>query len=383
MPRISGYLTTSHEIDKMKIAIVINTTWNIYNFRLGLIKGLQKKGHEIIAIGPRDDYAQKLIEEGCQFAHLPIEATGVNPLTDLLLIRSFYRLYKKVKPDVVLHYTIKPNIYGAVAARFLSIPSVNNVSGLGTVFLNNNLSSKIAQFLYRFAFKFPIKVFFQNEYDIDLFIKKKLVKRGITGVLPGSGIDLKKFTPAVFSRNEPFKFLMVSRVIIDKGILEYIDAAKELRKSGLNAEFLLLGAKDPDHKRGIPLRDIDSWTDSGLIKYLGTTDDVKREIRSADCIVLPSYREGTPRTLLEAAACGKPLLASNVPGCNNVVIDGINGLLCEVKNAKDLAKKMDAIMQFDEVTLKKFGENSRMLVEEKFDEQIVVQKYLTVIDSIK
>ncbi|MTI19842.1 glycosyltransferase family 1 protein, partial [Fulvivirga sp. RKSG066] len=329
----------------MKVGIVLNTSWNVYNFRMGLIKALQANNHEVIVIAPEDEYTPKLVEAGCTFYKVKMDSRGANPIKDFALIFELYSIYKKAKPDIVLQYTIKPNIYGTFAASLLKIPAVNNVCGLGTVFLQKNLVSRIALMLYKVAFKFPKKVFFQNKFDEQLFINNELVNKNITDVLPGSGIDSNKFLPQARSKkNKKFTFLLISRLIHDKGIIEYIDAIKRLKSEGVDADFQLLGGKDVEHKRGISEETINSWLESNIVEYLGKTDDVRTYLNDADCIVLPSYREGTPRTLLEAASSEKPIVATDVPGCNNVVENNYNGLLCELKSADDLADKMKQMM---------------------------------------
>lgn len=351
---------------------------------MGLIKALQDQNHDVIVIAPEDDYTPKLTEAACTFYKVKMDSRGANPIKDFALIFELYSIYKKAKPDVVLHYTIKPNIYGTLAASILRIPAVNNVCGLGTVFLQKNLVSKVASFMYRFAFRFPKKVLFQNDYDERLFIKNKLVDKKITDVIPGSGIDINKFKPSENTQvNEKFTFLLISRLIHDKGILEYIDAIKKLKSAGVDAKFQLLGGKDVEHKRGISEEIIQEWIDNNIVEYLGKTDDVKTYLQQADCIVLPSYREGTPRTLLEAASSAKPIVATNVPGCNNVVTHNYNGLLCKLKNSEDLAEKMSTMMSFDKSTLNQLGQNGRLKVQKEFDEQLVINKYISTIDELQ
>lgn len=366
----------------MKIAIVLNTSWNIYNFRMNFIRTLLQRGYEVHTIAPHDRYTHFLQEAGCIHHPVKMDSRGVNPIKDLGLVIELWSIYRKVKPDTILHYTIKPNIYGSLAASFLKIPTINNVCGLGTVFLKKSLVSSIAISLYKLAFRFPKKVFFQNPDDRDLFLTKQLVSKDAADLLPGSGIDLTRFQPVEFKRNDTFTFLLISRLITDKGILEYIEAVKKLQQRGVKAKFQLLGAKDPMHKRGIPVKQIEEWIQAGTIEYLGTTDDVRKFIHSADCVVLPSYREGTPRTLLEAASSAKPIVATDVPGCHHVVEDRYNGLLCKIKNADDLASKMEEMASLDDQQLKRLGENGRKKVEGQFDEQIVIDKYLSAIGSL-
>ncbi|MBW8051269.1 MAG: glycosyltransferase family 4 protein [Cytophagales bacterium] len=365
----------------MRIAIVINTSWNIYNFRMGIVRSLLDKNNEVIAITPRDKYTEKLIKQGCEYYPIKIDNKGVNLFNDILLIFELYKAYKKVKPKIILHYTIKPNIYGTLAAKLLKIPVINNVSGLGTVFIRENIVSIIAKILYKLTFRFSKKVFFQNKDDLQLFLKNKLVKREITDIIPGSGVDIDKFKYHKFKRNTIFTFLLISRLLYDKGIVEYIEAIKIFKHRKINAKFQLLGLLDCSNNLGISKELLDSWIKNKLIDYLGFTDDVIQFIKKADCIVLPSYREGIPKTLLEAASMGKPLIATNVPGCREVVESGINGYLCEVKNANDLSEKMNAMASLKNDSLKMMGVKSRDLVTKMFDERIVVEKYIKAVEN--
>jgi glycosyltransferase involved in cell wall biosynthesis len=348
---------------------------------MNFVRALLAEGHEVHTIAPHDDYTSLLVAAGCIHHDLKMDSRGANPIKDSLLIFELLNKYRLIKPDVILHYTIKPNVYGTIAAAILGIPSINNVCGLGTIFLKKNWVSSIAIALYKFAFRFPKKVFFQNSDDLNLFVNNKLIKSSMTDLLPGSGINLSHFTPAEFSRNKKFTFLVVSRLITDKGILEYIEAIKQLKAAGVDAKFQLMGAKDPRHKRGIKLAVIDSWIKSGLVEYLGTTKDVRPYMSQADCIVLPSYREGTPRTLLEAASTAKPIITTDVPGCHHVVTDGYNGLLCKIKNAEDLADKMKTLLGFSNEALRTMGLNGRRKIEEEFNESIVINKYLVAINT--
>lgn len=368
----------------MRVAIVINTSWNIWNFRRSLVQALQAAGHEVLAIAPPDDYSARLETElGCRFVPILMENKGTNPLKDAQLTRRFYRLYRRERPDVVLHYTIKPNIYGTIAARLAGIPSVNNVSGLGTVFIVKNFVSRVALGLYRFAFKFPKRVFFQNDDDRQLFLEHGLVEKRITDVLPGSGIDTHRFRPApVFERHEPFTFLMIARVLYEKGVEEYFEAARRVREAAPGTRVQLLGGIDESGGVGVKRAVFEQWLQAGHVEYLGTSDDVAAHIRQADCVVLPSYREGTPKTLLEAAAMGKPIVTTDVPGCRETVVDGQNGLLCEVRNAPDLADKMLRVLHLPAPELEQMGRAGRRLAEQKFDERIVLNKYLQVVQEV-
>ena len=370
----------------MRIALVINTSWNIWNFRRGLVRALQAAGHEVLAIAPPDAYSARLSTElGCRYVPVAMANKGTNPVQDALLLRRFYRIYRRERPDVVLHFTIKPNIYGTLAARLAGVPSLNNVSGLGTVFIVENLVSRVARGLYRLAFQFPRKVFFQNDDDRQLFIKYGLVAAGRTGLVPGSGVDLQRFSPgppAAKAPGAPFVFLMVARVLYEKGIVEYFEAARLVRAAlgGPGAvRCQLLGGLDEAGGVGVPRATFERWLAAGAVDYLGTADDVAAHLHRADCVVLPSYREGTPKTLLEAAACGKPLVTTNVPGCRETVRDGRNGYLCQPRDAPDLAAKMLAVARLPAPALAALGQASRELAATKFDEQLVLDAYLTAI----
>jgi glycosyltransferase involved in cell wall biosynthesis len=367
----------------MRIAIVLNTSWNIYNFRMNFVKALLENGHEVHTIAPVDDYTRLLTEVGCIHHPVRMDSRGANPIKDSALIVELYTIYRKVRPEIVLHYTIKPNVYGTLAATMLGIPVINNVCGLGTVFLKDNLVSAVAIFLYKISFRFAKKVFFQNSDDLKLFLDKKLVRKDAVDLVPGSGIDLQKFQPMDFKRNKKFTFLLIARMISDKGIYEYIQAIKKLRANGVDACFQVLGAMDPKHKRGIQKEVIEGWISNGTIEYLGTTDDVRAFIEKADCVVLPSYREGTPRTLLEAASSCKPIIATDVPGCNHVVVNNYNGFLCRMKDSQDLADKMRSMSNLVDETLRQLGLNGRAKIEAEYDESIVINKYLAALSSVR
>jgi glycosyltransferase involved in cell wall biosynthesis len=366
----------------MKVAIVINTSWNIYNYRLGLVKSVQQRGHEVYAIAPQDEFSNALIESGCKYIPVEMDNWGTNPAKDIKLIYDFYKIYKSIKPDVIFHFTIKPNIYGTLAAKILGIPSMCNVSGLGTVFMKETIITKLVKRMYRFTFRFPQTVFFQNDDDREFFERNNLVSADKVQTLPGSGVNTKYFAPKVHVKNDKFTFLMVSRLLYDKGVIEYIEATKQIKSNGRIIEFQILGGVDPGHVRGIPEEKLDDWVNSGLVNYLGTAKDVRPFIDKADCVVLPSYREGTPRTLLEAASMGKPLLATDVPGCNNVVEHEVNGYLCKVKDVNDLVCKMKRMIKASDEELVRFGKNGRNMVVARFDEKIVIEKYLSALDNL-
>ena len=369
-------------MEKKTIAIVINTSWNIFNFRLGLLKALQEEGYKIVAIAPRDEYSEKLEALGFEYHNIDINNKGTNPLEDAKLVFAFYKLYKKIAPDVILQYTIKPNIYGSMAAGMLGIPVISNISGLGTVFLNDSLSSKVARFLYKVALKVPKKVFYQNAHDRELFVQSNLVKAEKTELLPGSGIDIEKYKPLKEKQenNNTLRFLFIARLVKDKGLVEYVEAAKQITRS--STEFAILGAFYPGNPTAIKENEMQKWEREGAIKYIGTSDDVMSVISEYDCIVLPSYREGLSRVLLEAASMAKPIITTSVPGCKEVVDDGVNGYLCEVKDADSLAEQMRKMLKLTYEERSEMGRRGREKVVKEFNEKIVIKKYEETIASI-
>ena len=362
----------------MHIAIVLNTSWNLYNFRRGLIDALQEAGHTVTLVAPEDEHAGLLRELGYRLVTVRMDRRGIHPGRDLAYLRELYRVYRRVRPDVVLHFTVKPNIYGTVAAHRLGIRTVNTVSGLGTVFLKKGAVSGVAQQLYRISFRWADQVLFHNPDDQALFVTRGLVAPDRAAVIPGSGVDVQRFAPADKMRtgDQPFTFLVIARLLIDKGIVEYAEAARLLRQRGVVARFQLLGARDPQHRRGIPDATVDAWIDEGLIEYLGTTDDVRPLVARADAVVLPSYREGLPRTLLEAASMEKPLITTDTPGCRHVVTDGHNGLLCRARDAAELAETMHRLQQMTSAERQRMGQRGRALVAQRFSEEYVINQYL-------
>jgi len=366
-----------------KIVISSNTAWSIYNFRLNLIRILKEEGYEIIIVAPYDECAKKLKGE-FEYYDIFINNKGTNPFEDIKTFMQYCKLYKKLKPDIVLNFTIKPNIYGTLACGLLNIKTINNITGLGTLFINQNLVTKIVKYLYKISQKKAAKIFFQNKDDFYLFINEKLVDKNKCDILPGSGVDVKKFKPIeVKKKDNIFRFLLIARMLWDKGVGEYVEAAKIIKQKYQNVEFQLLGPIGVDNPKAISKDQIDKWVKEGIVNYLGVTDDVREYIARADCIVLPSYyREGIPRTLLEAASMEKPIITTNSVGCKEVVDDGINGFLCRVKDVRDLADKMEKMMNLDEEERKKMGKRGRKKVLRKFDEKIIIERYLSVIRSM-
>jgi glycosyltransferase involved in cell wall biosynthesis len=363
-----------------KIVMSINASWNIFNFRKDLVRALQDAGYHVTALAPEDEYSPRLVSWGMDFRPIRIDQKGMSPLRDLRLLRDYRTALREIDPDLFLGYTIKPNIYGSLAAHSLGIAVINNVSGLGTAFLGNGLLTRLASALYKAAFRRSSTIFFQNQDDRTLFLDKGLVQTGQTGLLPGSGIDLAYFAPSPDPRPPgPFRFLFIGRLLRDKGIREFVTAARQVRRQYHDTRFELLGFADAANRTAVSRAELDSWIDEGLVDYLGASDDVRPHIRDADCIVLPSYREGLPRALLEGAAMGKPLIATDVPGCRDVVEHGRNGLLCAVRDSDALGRAMADMLSLSDVERRKMGIRGRALAEARFDRHLVSDRYLAAI----
>ena len=368
-----------------KIILSINTSWNIVNFRSGLVRALRRKGFEVVALSPDDAYVGRLAELECRHVPLAMDNKGTNPLRDAALFLRYLMVLRRERPAVFLGWTIKPNVYGSLAARLLGVPVINNVSGLGTAFLSTGWLNRVVRFLYRAAFARSARVFFQNRDDLTLFVDSDLVRSGQARLLPGSGVDLDYFSPAPSGHRAPGVgpvFVLVARLLWDKGVGEYVEAARILRSRLPQARFQLLGFLDVENRTAVPRKAVDQWVAEGLVEYLGHADDVRPYLAAADCVVLPSYREGTPRSLLEAAAMARPLIATNVPGCREVVDDGFNGWLCRPADANDLADRMLRFALMPEADREEMGRQGRLKAEREFSESIVVDAYLADIERL-
>jgi len=366
-----------------KIAIVLNSSWGAYNFRLNLARALKKKGYKVIFIAPYDQKYSNILKVEFDFFSLNVDPKGLNFIQDLKTLFSLFLLYKKESVDMTLNFTVKLNIYSSIASRLLNINSISNITGLGTVFIKKSLITIVVKNLYKIALRFNDKVFFQNKIDRKLFIENNLVLEEITGLLPGSGVDLNKFIPVKnLTNNNKIVFLVISRLIKDKGLLEYVEAIKIIKKQYNHVEFQLLGLIEDKNRTAISKEELQNWIDDGLISYLGSTDTVESVIPQCDCVVLPSYREGLPRSLLEAGAMEKPVIATDIAGCRDIVDDGINGLLCKDKNSHDLADKINLMINLTNEQRLLMGKSGRAKVLEKFDENIVLNKYLASIEEL-
>lgn len=364
------------------VVISINASWNILNFRQGLISALKGEGYRVVALAPHDDYSARLAGLDVEFVPIEIDKRGVSPLRDLILLARYRKTLRSIAPDLYLGFTAKPNIYGSLAAGSLGIPVINNVSGLGTAFIRQGLLTRIVLLLYKLAFRRSATIFFQNRVDRDLFVNAGIARADQARLIAGSGVDLDRFRPADAKPDSGvFTFLFVGRLLWDKGVREFIEAARLVRRAHPDVRFKLLGFVDAANRTAVTRSELDSWLGEGLVEYLGAADDVRPHIADADCVVLPSYREGLPRSLLEAGAMEQPLIATDVPGCRDVVEHGVTGLLCPPRDAQALAEAMEAMVALPAPRRQEMGKLGRTKIAREFDQRLVFQAYLEAVEA--
>lgn len=368
----------SRKVAGRRLVIAANAAWNLVNFRAGLIRALIGDGWEVVAAAPEDAASRAALEAmGCRFVAIPMTSRGMSPPADLRVLRDFRRLFRRERPQVMLGYTIKPNVYGSIAAWLTGVKAINNISGLGTGFMRPGPLQRLVVLLYRVGLARSHTVFFQNEDDRSLFVARGLVRRERTALLPGSGIDLDRFAaapPPDPARPGPV-FLMIARLVYDKGVGEFVEAARIVRRTRPDARFVLLGFLGVDNQTAVAAADVARWEAEGVLSYRPPLDDVRPAIADANVVVLPSYREGTSRVLLEAAAMARPIVATDVPGCREVVDDGRSGLLCRVRDAASLA---DAMLRMCDLTAEAraaMGQAGREKVAREFDQALVIEAY--------
>ena len=352
----------------MKIILFANTDWFLYNFRLSLIKQLAKEGHQLLLVSAGGDYAQKMASEGFRHHAVRLSQRGINPFTELRSILELIKLYQSEKPDLVHHFTIKPVLYGSFAAKIADLPKIiNSITGLGYVFISNELKAKVIRFFVKLFYRPTLKrttVIFENQDDRSLFIDLGLVSADQTTYIPGSGVDTQVFTPCE-EPSLPVTVLLPARLLYSKGISEFVGAARILKDKGVQARFILAGDIYPGNPHYIPESVVDGWVREGTIEWLGWQSDMAKAFRTAHIICLPSYREGLPKALVEAAACGKPIVTTDVPGCREIVQDGENGLIVRSRNTEDLADALEKLIS-NPAMRKVLGEKGRQLVENGF-----------------
>ncbi|MGY3718130.1 glycosyltransferase family 4 protein [Sutcliffiella cohnii] len=361
----------------MRVLVLANFGMGLFNFRKELLEELIRQGHEVYVSLPNDEYVPKLKELGCKYVESRVDRRGTNPINDMKLLYQYIKLIKSIKPDVVLTYTIKPNIYGGIACGITKTPYLTNVTGLGTAIENSGLIQKITLGLYRIGLRNSSCVFFQNEYNRSFFVKKNIAK-GKTRLIPGSGVNLEHHNYEAYPNTDnEIRFLFIGRIMKAKGIEELFQAAKKIKDIYPNVEFHLVGGSEEDYTE--QLAELEQM---GVIKYHGQQSDVHSFIKVSHGTILPSYHEGTANVLLETAATGRPILASKVPGCKETFDNDITGLGFDVRSVSSLVEAIIKFIKLPYHQKKQMGIKGRKKMEEEYDRKIVIDAYLQEIGKL-
>ena len=373
----------------MKIVLFANTDWYLYNFRLSLALALRDAGHELLLISPPGPYGDKLIALGLRWEPIPMRRRSLNPIRELLFFWHLWRLLRRERPSLVHGFTIKCAVYGSLASRLAGVPArVSAVAGMGYVFTSEDRKARLLRPLVRALIRLALdghnsRLILQNKDDVALAKAARLVEPARIRLIHGSGVNCTRFSPRLTSRapNEAMRVLFAARLLWDKGIAEYIEAARLLRKENRNIKFILAGEPDPGNPAAVPDATVLGWQAAGIVEWLGHVDDMPDLLANIDLVVLPSYREGLPRSLVEAAACALPVIAADVPGCREVITDRIDGLLVPVRDSMALA---DAIRQLDDDSelARRLGSAARESAMKNFNEQIVIEQTVSVYDEL-
>lgn len=369
----------------MKIILFANTEWYLFNFRLSLARALQAQGHEVLLISPPGEYGARLQALGFRWQGLPMDRKSLNPLQELRLLVHLWRLYRREQPALAHHFTIKCVVYGSIAALLARVPArVNAVAGMGYVFTNQALKARLLRPAVRGLLRLVLngrgaRLILQNSDDVAAFAQAGLVHPAVVRLVQGSGVDLSRFQPGAQTAQagEPTRVLLAARLLWDKGIAEYVEAARRLKAKGLLIRFLLAGAPDPGNPAAIPQAALDGWAAEGLIELLGQVGDMPALFARVTMVVLPSYREGLPKSLIEAAACALPLVTTDAPGCREVVTHEVDGLLVPIKNARALAAAIERL-HLNPAWARELGQAARERALQQFDERIVIRQTLAV-----
>ncbi|MDA9774019.1 glycosyltransferase family 4 protein [Saprospiraceae bacterium] len=368
----------------MRIALVANSTWNIYNFRLNVINKLLSEGHEVIVVAPVDEYLEYK-EKYPDIQHYGIRSLdrdSTNPLKDLLLVAELTRRYRIVKPDLILHYTNKPNIFGAVAAWRRGVPSIAMVTGLGYPFIRGGWIKKLTSFLYKSTSRFHDKFIFENIADRELFEEKSIIKKDQGVSIKGCGVDVEFYKPRGSRKGDEVVFTFIGRLLYDKGIKEFVEAAKKIKEKNKSIKFWVVGELDPDNPATLEKEQLANWVNNSIIEYHGFQRDVRNIIHDSSCIVLPSYREAIPRTITEGMSMGKPVITTDTAGCREAVDVGVNGYLVKVKNSESLAEGFEKFIKLTEDQRKKMGDKGREKVLSEFDDRKIADAIYGEIEKV-
>lgn len=354
-----------------KVLFLVNHDVVIYNFRLEIVERLLADGYEVHISSPYGERIDDLDKLGCKYHEIELSRHGMNPAKEMKLIGEYKKLIKEVKPDICFGFTIKPNIYGAIAARGAKVPFVANITGLGTAVENPGLAQKISILLYKYAFRGIQKVFFQNTENQQFFIDHKIAI-GKHDLLPGSGVNLERFSPLPYLDDSTTEFVFISRIMKEKGIDQYLEAAEYITKKYENVKFHICGFCEAEYEGRL-----DECVKSGAVNYHGMVLDVKEVLKVTHCTIHPTYYpEGLSNVLLESSACARPIITTDRSGCREVIDDGVNGFVCKQKDSHDLIKQIEKFLELSWEEKKAMGLAGRAKVEKEFDRQIVVEKYV-------
>ncbi len=373
----------------MKCLLFANTDWYLYNFRRSLAAALRDRGDEVVLVSPPGPYGEKLRALGFRWVAAPMDRTSLNPLREIVLLAWLWRLMRRERPDIVHGFTIKCAVYGALAGRLTGAGRVNAVAGMGYVFISSSVKARLLRPLVRSLLRGALggeaaRLILQNSDDVAFFEGAGIAAPEHIRLLRGSGVDVTRFLPPVDDdrrADAPLQIVLAARMLWDKGVGEFVDAARLLKADGRSLRFLLVGAPDPGNPAAIPEKQLLAWREEGIVDWLGHVDDMPGVLAQADIVVLPSYREGLPKSLIEAAACARPLITTDVPGCREVVTDGVDGLLVPVRDARALARAI-ARLQDDRPLARRLGAAARVKALAEFDERAIIAQTLEVYEDV-
>lgn len=359
-----------------KIAFVGNSLQTMCNFRMGVMRHLVHLGHEVVVVVPQDADTEILRKEHIRLIPIEVDCKGTNPIADIRLAKTLKKIYQREKFDFLFHYTIKSVIYGSWAAQKANIPHISVITGLGYTFLKRNLLNRLVVAMYRRSLSHAESVWFLNQTDQQVFTTLKILPYEQTRLINGEGVDTTKYQTQVPLSNSPFTFLYIGRMLWDKGVGLFVEAAHIIKKKYPEAIFQVLGPLSSDNPNNISPSQLEEWHNSGVVNYVGCTSNVLPHLEQSTCIVLPTfYPEGMPRVLMEAASMQRPIIASNVPGCREVVIEGKNGYLCLKKNINSLVSCMEKMLTLSAEELTIMGSAGREHVLQLFDEKKIIAIY--------
>jgi glycosyltransferase involved in cell wall biosynthesis len=367
------------------VFISANSAWYLYNFRLNTIRALQEAGARILVAAPADAYAGKLQSLGCEFSPLRVAQGRISPLADLLLFLSYLKLYRRYRPAICLHFTIKANVFGTLAAHLAGTQAINNVSGLGPLYNRRGLAAWLGDSLNRLAIRLSKHTYFQNRADRDALLIREPDLAAKTSLIPGSGVDLNRFRPAKRAPNSEATtiFLFAARMLRDKGALAYLQLAESLLNHAQACRFLVAGEAPAGHPDAVTDTELRPFRALPNVSFLGHRDDMESVLQQVDCVILPTrYNEGIPKILIEAAACGLPIICSNQPGCREIVENGVNGILCGTGSAEELREATLRFLSMSEIQRTEMGLCNRKKAQDNFAEELTIRPYVNWLKDV-